>query len=207
MTLKIKTITSIVVTAILVVISVFVYVYVVNTFLNQSQNNADNRVLIETENKRIYDVSMLRQQVVVAQAQQEKINQYFLRKDQIAPFLGFLESIGTDTGSLITIGSVDIEKGTKSNKLNVHFKVSGTYQQVMAAEEKYEQIPFYSEITKIVLDIVPDSGGGIVSTITGKDGKPVQVTSKKNTPLWSADITMVVYSFTDTIPLSNNTKQ
>ena len=159
MTLKIKSITSIAFTALLVTVFVIIYIYIVSSFVAENQKNADNRVLINTENKRIYDVSMLKQQVVVAQAQQEKINQYFLSKDQIAPFLGFLESIGSETGSLVTIGSVDIEKGVKNNKLNIHFKISGTYQQIMEAEERYEQIPYYSEITKIVLDAVPDKIG------------------------------------------------
>lgn len=206
MTLKIKTITSIIVTTLFTTVFVVIYVFIVSNFVKENQKNADNRALIQTENKRIYDVAMLKQQVEVAQGQQEKINQYFLRRDQIAPFLGFLESIGTDTGSLVTISSVDIEKGVKNNKLNVHLKISGTYQQIMETEERYEQIPYYSEINKIVLDIIPDTSGGAMNTVIGKDGKPMQVVSQKTTPLWSADISMVVYSFTDILPV-NNTKK
>jgi len=208
MTLKKRTITSIIITLLILVIVVFIYFFTVSGFVKENQKNADNIALINIENKRVYDVSMLKQQILVAKAQQEKIDQYFLRKDQIAPFLGFIESIGNDTGGLVTISSVEIIKNTKNNSLAVRFKISGTYQQIMTTIERVEKIPYYNQINKIVFDIVPDTNGGSVTTVVDKNGKTTEKTNPIRTPLWSADISMVVFSFID-VPINTtpNIKQ
>ncbi len=210
MTLKTYTIISLSTISIIILGIAVVYWYNVNSFLKTSQTIADNRVLVDTETKRAHDVSVLKQKVALANVQQEKISQFFLQKDQIAPFLGYIESIGTNNGSLITIDSVGITKNTKIKNLEVTFKISGTYQQVVSTLQHIEQMPFYSRVQKVVLDVVPDSAGGLVSTVVGADGKPKQVKSAVTDPLWTADITLGVFSFldnvTDPVVNSNTTK-
>lgn len=197
MTLRQKALISISVTTVVILGVVFVYWRSVSNFLLKSQSIADSRVLIDTEAKRARDVSLLKQQVVVARSQQEKVSQFFLQKDQIAPFLGYIESIGNSNKSLVTIGSVEIEKGTKSNSLVVTFKISGTYQQVMSTLEYIEKIPYYSRVQKVILNVAPGSGGGDITNIVGVDGKSRQIKTPVTEPLWSADVTLVVFSFID----------
>ncbi|MGI9118190.1 MAG: hypothetical protein ACR2IQ_01410 [Minisyncoccia bacterium] len=197
MTLKQKAITLISFISIAIVCVAFVYWKGVSYFLNQSQSIADGRVLVDTETKRAHDVSVLKQQVVVARSQQEKLNQFFLGKDQIAPFLGYLENIGTENSSVVSIGSVEILKGLTQNNLSITFKISGTYQQVLSTLGQIEQIPYYSKIQKVILNVAPGSGGGEVATIVGADGKTKQVKTPKTDPLWSADVNMLVFSFVE----------
>ena len=199
MTLKQKTLISISITSIVITGLVFVYWSGVSYLLSKSQSIADSRVLIDTEIKRAHDVSLLKQQVLVARSQQEKVSQFFLQKDQIAPFLGYIESIGTSNSSLVTIDSVDILKGTKSNSLSVNFKISGTYQQVMTTLEYIEKIPYYSRVQKVTINISPGSGGGEITTIVDADGKSKQVKSAVTDALWSADVNLVIFSFIDVI--------
>ncbi len=195
MTLKQRTIISISANSLVLTGVVLFYIFAVNKFIAQSQTIADNRVIIETENKRAHDLSVLKKQVAVAREQQEKVNQYFLRKDQIAPFLGYLESLGTENNSLVTIGSVDITKGVKSNTLAVVFKITGTYPQVMKTIGRVEQIPYYSQVKKTALNLVPTNDSG--QSVLGVDGKPIPIKTVINEPAWSADITLWVLSFID----------
>lgn len=197
MTLKNKASISITFVAVAIIGITSFYLYVFNNFLNISQDIANKRVLVDTETKRAHDVSVLKQQVLLARSQQEKISQFFLQKDQIAPFLGFIENIGTNNKSLVSIGSVSINKDNKTSSLNLTFKVSGTYQQVMDTLQNIEQIPYYSRVQKVILNVAPGSGGGEVNAVVGADGKTRQVKSPVTDPFWTADVTVDVFSFID----------
>jgi hypothetical protein len=117
---------------------------------------------------------------------QDSMNNYLVDKDKIDVFVGYLENIGVDFSSIVSVKSIEVSK-EDSDLILVRLSVNGTFSNVINTINLIENIPYQINITKIYLN--KDTR---LSFQESRNTVQKQKTSK--TPEWQADISFSILS-------------
>jgi hypothetical protein len=97
---------------------------------------------------------------------------YFVKQEDIVPFLGMLEQKGTSLGSSLEVVSVSAEPAKPRGRILLSVKVTGSFDAVMRTLGAIEYGPYDSRVSNVTFDVA----GGEGST----------------TPAWTAAATIAV---------------
>lgn len=148
-----------------------------NIHISAVQSTLENR-MIEKEN-----FSALEDKVKEIENTHKKINSFFLKKSQADLFVDYLENLGTDSNTKLSVKSV--ESSTKDKDFIV-FKifVEGNFSDIMQTISLLENAPYNILVDSLYInrEIVP------VST----DPNAPKITN--NIQLWNADVSFSILS-------------
>ena len=117
---------------------------------------------------------------------QESINGYFVNPDKIATFVDYLEKIGSDLGSDVSVTSIDAPLKNQ-NIIIINLSIIGTFEKVMNTINFLENIPYQIDVTQIYLN---KNSRDALSVNMKTDA---QVKTPK-TQTWQADISFNILS-------------
>lgn len=105
----------------------------------------------------------------------DKINSFFIKRDEVVGFLNEIESLASTTKTKISIKAVDDKKMSQDNSMiSVSLNAEGTYSSVHQLIRLLEEMPYQTEIQSVNL---------YNRTITDE--------KKQTTSNWSADISIL----------------
>lgn len=115
---------------------------------------------------------------------QDSINSYFVDPNKIDTFVNYLEEIGVDLGSEVSVKNIVISPKAK-NIIIFNLSINGTFKEVMRTITFLENIPYRINITQVYLN--KDTGQQGTQGVT-ENGKT------SNTPTWQADVSFNILS-------------
>jgi hypothetical protein len=114
---------------------------------------------IDNETRRINEERDLKIALADTSKDREMLNGYFVREDQIVPFVESIESVGTKFGVKVKIVSIsdggDVKNTEESLDLKINF--NGSWSSVMNFLEYLENLPYKSHIDNVVFSIFESS--------------------------------------------------
>ena len=117
---------------------------------------------------------------------QDSINSHFVNPDQIDTFVSYLEKVGADLGSQVSVESIEVPEKNK-NIIAVRLSVKGTFEKVTKTVTYLENIPYQISITQIYLN-------ENVKDVTQYNPSAKDQIKSSNTPMWQADVSFNVLS-------------
>lgn len=141
---------------------IFVYFFIFKILENKSQKIADLQVFIDTEiNKAQQSFNLKRQNDLIDSASQT-IENHFLKSSDVPIFLSSIESIGSKTGAIIVISSVE-ETNTPDSATSLSLKVgaSGSYTSIYKTLVEIENLPYLSSINNISISSDKTASSGL----------------------------------------------
>ncbi len=85
-------------------------------------------------------------------ADEAAITQFFVKADDIVPFLEKLQTIGTVHGANVEVLSVGAESGKGNHRISISLKITGSFDAVMRTLGTIEYSPFDIALTNVTLD-------------------------------------------------------
>jgi len=90
----------------------------------------------------------------------EKINTFFIKKDEIVDFLNDIEKISNVSNASISVKSLgEKELSEDQHILNVQIHIQGSYSNVYRTMQLLENLPYYTEIQSVKLSHVEIENG------------------------------------------------
>lgn len=163
--------------AILVVCSLVFFLKVIK---NKNQHVSVVFATLEEKIKEKEEAMMFEEKMTEIKSIQNSINSHFVNPNKIDVFVDYLEGIGLDIGSDMSVESIEIPPKTK-NIISFKLSIIGTFQEVMRTIVLLENIPYQVNVGRIYLnkEIEP----GINEEAKGSNLKKVSGVST-----WQADV-------------------
>ncbi|MEI6480467.1 MAG: hypothetical protein WCO12_03025 [bacterium] len=88
-------------------------------------------------------------------SESEKVNTFFIKKDEIVNFLDSVEKLSSISNTIISVQSLgEKEPVGDQHILNVQVHIQGDYSDVFKAIQLLEELPYYTEIQSVKLSNV-----------------------------------------------------
>lgn len=85
-------------------------------------------------------------------ADEQAINQYFVKSDDIVPFLEKLQVAGKTEGAVVQVLSVTGGQAGTQNRISLSLNISGSFEAVMRTIGSIEYGPYDIALTNVTLD-------------------------------------------------------
>ncbi len=86
------------------------------------------------------------------------INQYFIKADDIVPFLETLQRTGTRQGAEVEVLAVSADQGGSQHRLSLSLRIVGTFDAVMRTVGSIEYGPYDIALSNVTLDTMGEAG-------------------------------------------------
>jgi len=172
---KDHTILILIVSIIITIITVLLFLFLLKVIENKNQHTSAVFKTLEDKMQEKENISVNASKIAELNLIHSSINNYFVDPDKIDMFVGYLEDIGSNIGSSISVESIEVS-GKDKNIISVKLSIQGTFQKMMNTISFLENIPYQINITQIYLS---------------KDMKQVK---GSKTPTWQANVSFNVLS-------------
>ncbi|MGK2908740.1 MAG: hypothetical protein ACSLE1_02925 [Sphingobium sp.] len=88
------------------------------------------------------------------------IRGYLIRQEDVVPFLGTLEGMGSRFGSSVEVVSVSSEDGPARGRVLLSLRIAGSFDAVVRTLGAIEYGPYDSAVQNVTLDTSTSEGGG-----------------------------------------------
>lgn len=129
-------------------------------------------------------VASAKEALVSLAADESAVNQYFVRQEDVVPFLEGVENTGKALGATVEVVSVAAETANGRNRIKLSLKISGSFDSVLRTLGALEYGPYDSSITNLAFDTVP----------TDSEGAPVRWTAAASFVIGAQATTTVAIS-------------
>jgi hypothetical protein len=165
------------------IVIISVLVFVLKVIQNKNEHASAVLMTLSEKMKEKEDAVSFGEKVIEVKALQDSINSHFIDLNKIDTFVGYLEDIGPNFGSKVTVDDIDVSQKTK-NIVNFDLSISGTFKEVLQTVDSLENLPYRVNITQVYLNKIyesPTDGENTKSKIT-------------TTPKWQADVSFNIVS-------------
>ena len=132
------------------------YLYMFNATFSSMNKAEEARNLVSSEQIGQSQAKTLATLARTTAPQRMALTSYFVPADNIIKFITDIESLGTKTGSTVTLGSIDADPltnatiGTVGN-INARVNVEGSWTSIMKVLALIERMPFAASISHVNL--------------------------------------------------------
>ncbi len=181
-----KTILILISSIIATILAICLFIFFMKVIKNKNEHTSVVLSTLENKMKEKEESMIFAEKVTEIKSLQDSINSHFLDPNKVDTFVGYLEEIGSNLGSSVSVKSIEVPSKTK-NIISVKILVSGTFQEAMETISYLENIPYQLDITQIYLnkdmgENSQDSPGTISQSEVSK------------MPIWQADISFNILS-------------
>lgn len=176
----------IIISAIILLISIFSLVYFLNIIKNKNINISAANIALDKKVSDQDNMNGLKNKIIELGNTQKSISSHFVNTEAIDTFVEYLENTGTSNGIDLSVKSVDVPKNEK-NKILVSINMTGSFSNVMKIMAILENSPYNIVINSTYLNketsVVTD-----VNNLLNK-GKELPKESKS---YWLANVTFTI---------------
>lgn len=133
------------------IITVFLFVYFFKVIENKNQHATDVLTSLQEKMKVKENEIIFAKKVAEIKLLQDSIGSHFLNPNKIDTFANYVEGIGSNLGSVISVTGIEIPPKTK-NTIIFGLSVNGTFNNVMKTISYLENIPYRINITQVYLN-------------------------------------------------------
>lgn len=140
-------------------LSVGVFVFFFKVIKNKNEHTAVVMTTLEDKVLEKKNASELVKKMTQVDTIKSTLNGYFVDSASIDSFVNYLESLGVNSNTIVSVKSVEVSK-TESNILLVQLSTEGNFSNVMQTVKLLENMPykvsiqqiFFNKNTKVVTD-------------------------------------------------------
>lgn len=175
--------------AIVTILAVGLFVFFYKIIENKNLHASTVLTTLQGKMKEKEDAILFAEKVAEIKSLQNSVNGYFVDSNKIDTFVNYLEDIGPNFGTEVTVKNIEIPPKTK-NTIIFDVAVSGTFKGVMKTITFLENILYKVNITQIYLnkDVVEQS-----QQTMGTDGAIIKE-KVPSTQTWQADVSFNILS-------------
>lgn len=183
---KNKTTFILIFSALATILAILIFIFFLKVIKNKNQHISVVLTTLQEKMKEKENAMIFTEKVTEIKSIKNSINSYFLDPNKIDTFVNYLEEIGSNLGSQVSVESIEIPSKTK-NIISVKLSIVGTFQKVMETITYLENIPYQVNVTQVYLnrDTTEITQGSVKSVGQDKVSKE---------PTWQADVSFNVLS-------------
>lgn len=134
---------------------------VVSTIAVQSETKKATELSSEISTKRAETMRVAEASAALPAlvSAEQSIGTYFVRADDIVPFLGLLERQGDAQGAKVQVLSVDSNATTADRRISISLKITGSYDAVLRTLGTIEYGPNDIVLTNVTFDTLRAADG------------------------------------------------
>jgi hypothetical protein len=159
-----------------------IFIFFIRVIKNKNEHTSVVSSTLEGKMKDKENATFFAEKITEIKTIQDSINSHFVDPEKIDTFVGYLEDIGSNIGSIVVVKNIDIPQKSK-NLISIKLSINGTFQNVIKTINILENIPYQVNITQIYLNKDIKDSTPIVD-VKGKVIKEISVTI----PTWQADV-------------------
>ncbi|MDB5264940.1 MAG: hypothetical protein JWN64_511 [Parcubacteria group bacterium] len=129
-----------------------------------SAEAAGLRQAIETKQQETARVAAAQEALESLGADEGRINQYFIRADDIVSFLSGLEATGKALGASVEVASVSADTTSQRPHITLALTITGSFDSVFRTLGAIEYAPYDSRLSSLSLASTPTQSGQPVWT-------------------------------------------
>lgn len=134
---------------------------------NQERERAESLISdIATKRLESMRVAAAKEALPALAADELAITQYFVKADDIVPFLEKLQKTGATQKTVVEVLSVSGDPAKSNTRISISLKITGSFDAVMRTLGTIEYSPYDIALTNVTLesDRTPSQTGGVVWT-------------------------------------------
>lgn len=168
----------------------FTYIYLLNVIKNKNKHISAVSVTLGKKMAEKENLSSLEKKMDELIDTQKKISSYFVDTSNIDQFVEYLENIGTNNGTEVSVNSVDFIKNNKT-KILVKISIKGGFSETIKTIAVLENSPYNIIVNSLYLnkEIIASDVPVVAATDTKNTNKEVKKVIKSS---WQADISFNV---------------
>jgi len=148
---KNNTILILIFSIIATILAVCLFIFFWKVIENKNEHISVVLNTLEEKMKEKEDAMTFAQKITEIKLLQDSIDSHFLDSNKIDRFVDYLEEIGLELGSDVSVESIEILSESE-NIISVQLSTVGTFQEVMETIAYLENIPYQVDITQIYLN-------------------------------------------------------
>jgi hypothetical protein len=154
------------------IVVVLLFIFFLKVIKNKNEHISVAVTTLEEKMKAKENAVINASKVTEIKSIQNTIDGYFVDPNKIDTFVDYLEKIGLNLGSNVSVDNIEIPPNTK-NLISFRVSITGTFNNVMKTITLIENIPYQVNVTRVYLNKKTDV------SIIGKNTKPLT---------WQADV-------------------
>lgn len=142
----------------ILIISILVALLAISSFIFflkvvENKNKHASGVMVTLSNKMAdkEDAELLTKKFTELESTYQNINNYFIDSSKIDTFVDYLEKLGTENKTELTIKNVEVSP-KEQNAINFRVLVSGEFSNVMKVIYLLENIPYHITLTQVFIN-------------------------------------------------------
>jgi hypothetical protein len=192
------TILRLIISAIMVILVVCSLFLLFNAIKNKNQQISTETKILQDKINEKNNINMFSAKISEIKDVQDSLNRYLIDPNKIDTFVGYLEEMGSQMGSDVSVEGVEVSPEI-NNMILFKLSIKGTFQSVSRMIALLENIPYQIDITQIYFnkDLSPEKEfiGTEKPVLTGSN-KQINIKSNNPpaTPIWQADVSFNILS-------------
>lgn len=168
------------------ILIICLFIFFLKVIKNKNQHTSVVLTTLQEKMKEKENAMMFAEKVAEIKSLQDSLNSHFVDPNKIDTFVDYLEKIGSDLGSLVSIKSINIPPKTK-NTIIFNLSITGTFEEVMRTIAFLENISYRINIIQVYLNKEIEQQAQRKPEVIVKDkiGK---------IPTWQADVSFNILS-------------
>jgi hypothetical protein len=168
------------------ILAIGLFVFFLKVIKNKNEHTSVVLMTLEEKMKEKEEAMVFAGKIAEIKSLKDSINNYFLDSNKIDTFVDYLEEIGSNTGSKVSVKSIEIPSKAE-NIISVKLSVVGTFQEVMETIAYLENIPYQVNITQVYLN--KDTGQIVQGNV-----EVIEQNKISEMPIWQADVSFNILS-------------
>lgn len=182
---KNKTILILIISIITAVFAILVFIFFMKVIKNKNEHISAVTAILGEKMREKEESVLYAERIAEIKTLQSSINNYFINIKKVDTFVDYLEQIGTNMKSVISVKNIEIPE-KDGGVISVKLLIAGTFEEVMNTVNYLENIPYQIDIIQVNLDKQPENN----------NENKNEVVKQKNlqTATWQADVSFNILS-------------
>lgn len=140
-----------IISILITLITIFLFIFFLRIIKNKNQHISAASVILAEKILEKEKSTLISEKMAEIKSTKDSINSYFVDPDKIDIFVSYLEKLGVELGSSISVNGVNVPVKTK-NIISFEIAVTGTFKSIINTIALLENIPYQIDITQVYLN-------------------------------------------------------
>jgi hypothetical protein len=133
---------------IVTILAVLLFIFFLKVIKNKNEHTGAVLATLSERMKEKENTLLFAEKVAETKKIQDSVNSHFVDPNKISMFVDYLEGIGSNFNSNVSVVNIEITPKSK-NTISVRLSVKGKFEEVMKTVSYLENIPYQIEVTEL----------------------------------------------------------